>query len=116
MQPKYALFAFQGEMMCFAHVLLHAIDMNEKGYDVKIIIEGSATKLISDLADPKKPFAAIYSKVKSLGLIDCICKACATKMGTLHEAETQQLKIHGDMSGHPSMTQYISNGYQIISF
>ena len=31
---KVALFAFNGELMCFIHVLLNAIDMKEKGYDV----------------------------------------------------------------------------------
>jgi hypothetical protein len=41
---KIALFAFNRESFCFVNVLLNALDMNEKGYDVKVIIEGSATK------------------------------------------------------------------------
>ena len=45
---KVALFAFNGELMCFIHVLLNALDMNKKGYEVKIVIEGSGPR--------KKPY------------------------------------------------------------
>ncbi len=45
---KLALFAFNGDPMCFIHILLNALDMKEKGFDGKIIIEGSATKLIHE--------------------------------------------------------------------
>ena len=47
---KVVLFAFNGDFMCFIHVLLNALDMHEKSYDVKIVIEGSATKLVPELA------------------------------------------------------------------
>ncbi len=45
---KMALFVFNGDPMCFIHVLLNALDMNEKGYEAKIIVEGAATKLIRE--------------------------------------------------------------------
>ena len=38
---KVALFAFNGDFKCFAHVLLNALDMKAKGYDVKVVIEGN---------------------------------------------------------------------------
>lgn len=50
---KFALFVFNGDPMCFIHVLLNALDMSEKGYEARIIIEGAATKLIPELE--KKP-------------------------------------------------------------
>ena len=31
---KVVLFAFNGDFMCFIHVLLNALDMHEKGYEV----------------------------------------------------------------------------------
>ena len=39
---KIAIFAFKGEGMCFVHALLlnALLDMQEKGYDVKLIIGG----------------------------------------------------------------------------
>lgn len=113
---KIALFAFNGEAMCFVHVLLNALDMNQKGYEVKIIIEGSATKLVEELANETTPFANLYKKVKNLGLIDCICKACANKMNALDAAVDQQLALCDELSGHPSMVKYMEQGFEIVTF
>ena len=79
MNKKYAIFAFKGETMCFVHALLNALDMKKQGHDVKLIVEGTATRLIKELSDPKKPFANLYEKTKREGLIEGVCKACAAK-------------------------------------
>ncbi len=113
---KVALVAFEGEAMCFVHVLLNALDMADKGHDVAVIIEGAATKLIPELADPERPFANLYASTKDRGLIKAVCKACAAKMGALESAEAQGLPIVGDMKGHPSLEPYLTEGYQILTF
>ena len=113
---KIALVAFNGELMCFVHVMLNALDLAANGHDVKVIIEGSATKLVKTLADPKQPFANLYQKMKDNNLIDAFCKACAAKMGALDAATAQKLPLGDDMSGHPSLRPYILQGYQIITF
>ena len=101
--------------MCFVHAMLNAFDMNEKAYDVKLVVEGSATRLVKELSNPSKPFAGLYAKMKELGLIDCVCGACADKMGALTSAEVQELPLCDDLRGHPSMSQYIDEGYKIIA-
>ncbi len=115
MVKKIALFAFNGEPMCFAHALLNTLDMKEKGYAIKLIIEGTATKQIKELSDPNKLFANLYEKVKKLGLVDCVCKACSNKMGSLESAEEQGLPLCDEMSGHPPMSKYIEQGYEVIA-
>jgi hypothetical protein len=116
MTKKIALVAFNGDPMCFVHVLLNALDMKARGYDVKVIIEGSATKTANALNDPSAQFAKLYQQVKDQELIDCVCKACAAKMGALPGIEDQGLPLCGEMSGHPSLARYIDLGYQIITF
>jgi hypothetical protein len=101
MNKKVAIFAFNREMTCFAHALLNALDMREKGCDIKLIIEGSATKQIRELAAPDKPFAKIYGKTKEAGLIDCVCQACASQTWSLDSAKEQNLPLCSEMSGHP---------------
>ncbi len=113
---KVLLLAYNGELMCFAHVMLYALDLKSKGHEVKLIIEGSATALITELAQPGKPFANLYEKIRNEDLLTCICKACSQKMGTFAEAEKQGLTIVGDMQGHPAIAGYINDGYQVISF
>ena len=41
MPKRVVLAAFNGESMCFVHVLLNALDMKERGYEVKVVIEWS---------------------------------------------------------------------------
>lgn len=113
---KVALFAFNGDFMCFIHVLLNALDMKARGDDVKIVIEGSATKLIPELAKPGNPMASLYTQAKEQGLIDGICKACSSKMGTLEAAKKEGLKVLDEMSGHPSMARYQEQGFEVITF
>lgn len=116
MEKKVALVAFNGEAMCFAHVLLNAVDMHTKGYTVKVVIEGSATKLVEQLSKATAPFAPLYAQVKQLGLIDCVCMACAAKMGALEAAQEQKLPLSNEMSGHPRLAAYLEQGFQIITF
>ena len=113
---KIALFAFNGDPMCFIHVLLNALDLNDKDYEVKLVIEGSATKLIPELDNDDHPLHNLYMKVRKQLLLVGACKACAHKMGTLQAAEAQGLHILEDMSGHPSMERFIEQGYKIITF
>ena len=46
---KFALFVFNGDPMCFIHVLLNALDMAARGDEAKIILEGASVKLIPEL-------------------------------------------------------------------
>ncbi len=116
-QRKVSIWAFRGDPICIVHVFLNALDMKKIGYDVKIIIEGEATKLIKTYHDEKEkaPFYDLYTEVKKKGLINAVCRACATKMGSVKEAEDEGLPLVGDMSGHPSMSKYTEQGYQIIT-
>ncbi|MCF6461165.1 hypothetical protein [Clostridium sp. Cult3] len=109
---KVAFFAFQGEQMCFMHILLNAIDMHEKGMEVKIIMEGAATKLIKELEESENK---VYKKAKELNLFDSICKACSAKMGVLEYNEKCGIPIKGELNGHPAMYPFIEEGYEIIT-
>jgi hypothetical protein len=113
---KIALFAFNGDPMCFIHVLLNAQDLSSKDYEIKLVIEGSATRLIPELGKDDHPLHGLYEKVKQEVLLVGACKACSQKMGTLQAAEAQGLHILEDMSGHPSMESFIEQGYRIITF
>ncbi len=59
---KVALFAFNGDPMCFAHVLLNALDLKERGFDVKVVIEGTATTQVAELSDESKPLQTCTSE------------------------------------------------------
>ncbi len=113
---KMALFVFNGDPMCFIHVLLNALDMKEKGYETKIIIEGAATQLIPELAKSENPLHGLWKKVRTANLVEGVCRACAKKMGTLDAATDEGLTLLADIAGHPAMTRYRDDGFEIITF
>ncbi len=116
MAEKFVLFAFNGDPVCFVHVMLNAFDMQEKGYDVKVVLEGSAVTVARELVKPDAPFGNLWVKLKDSGLIDIVCQACSAKLGVLKEVEAQGLPLGGDLKGHPSMSSYIEKGYKVITF
>ena len=116
MEKRVVLVAFNGEPMCFVHVLLNALDMDQKGFTVAVVIEGSATRMVNELNDVEKPFGKLYLAVKEKGLIDCVCQACAAKMGALDGVKAQGLPLGNDMIGHPPLAKYVEQGFQVITF
>ncbi len=113
---KYALFVFNGDPICFIHVLLNALDMKEKGNESRIILEGASVKLLNELYKPGNPLNKLWEKALDLNLVQGVCKACSSKLGTLKDAESHGLTLLGDMSGHPAMLEYIKDGFEIITF
>ena len=113
---KIALFVFNGDPVCFIHVLLNGLDMQAKGMQGRIIVQGSATALLPKLAEASNPLHKLWEKAKAAAIVDGVCKGCAHKMGTVEEAVRQGLTLLDDMSGHPSMSRYIEQGFEVISF
>lgn len=113
---KIALFAFNGEPMCFVHVLLNALDLHENGHEVKVIIEGSASRLIPDLIKEDSPLFRLSEKARSLNLIEGVCRACSNKMGSLEVAKEHGFRLLDEMNGHPAMATYLRDGFEVIAF
>lgn len=113
---KVVLVAFNGDPICFVHVLLNALDMKARGLEVRLVIEGAATRLIGELHDPQRPFHGLYRQVREQSLVDCVCQACASKTGSLEEARRQGLPLCAEMAGHPSLGRYLEAGWEVISF
>jgi hypothetical protein len=113
---KTALFAFNGELMCFVHVLLNALDMHERGQEAAVVFEGSATALVPELAKSDNPFHQLYVQAKDTGLIAGACKACSSKMGVLEAVKSEGLAMLDAMKGHPSMAGWMERGYTVITF
>ena len=111
---KIAIFAFRGEPFCFLHALLNAVDLCERGLGGNLVIEGEATRLLGDLVSPSHFLHSFYEDAKAKGVIDGVCKACSTKMGTIDIAQKEGLSLLQDMKGHPSVGSYIEKGFEVL--
>ena len=116
MTEKQILFAFRGDSLCFIHVLLNALDLDEHGYGGQIVIEGEAVKLVGEMSRPEHSLNALYRQVREKGLIVAVCKACSAKMEATAAVEAEGLPLVGHISGHPSMAHYLAEGYRVITF
>lgn len=113
---KIVLVAFNGESLCFVHVLLNALDMHERGHEVKVVLEGAATKLIANLSTGDDIGADLYRKTKALGLFAGTCKACSAKMGVLEAAKSEGLPLLAEMKGHASIARFLEDGFEALTF
>ncbi len=66
---KVVLFAFYGEVKCFIHVLLNGMDIKTRGYNVKVVIEGAATKLIPEMSAEGSPLFGLFQHVMAASLM-----------------------------------------------
>ncbi|MBW1893963.1 MAG: DsrE family protein [Deltaproteobacteria bacterium] len=113
---KIALFVFNSDPMCFIHVLLNAKDWNDRGHEAKIVVEGTATKLIPELGREENPMHKLWEKAKQAGLIAGACRACSAKIGVLDDVKSQDIELLEGIAGHPSMAQYQEEGFEVITF
>ncbi len=117
MNEKIAFVLLAGpEMPCrMVHTLLWALDVETRGGDAKIVLEGEAPRWLLELPDPQHGRHQLYEKVKSLGLIDAVCKACAIQAQAVEAAAEEGFRLVYDASGHVSVMQYVQDGYQIVT-
>lgn len=113
---KVALFVFNDDPMCFTHVLLNTLDMNKRGYEVRVIMEGDATKLLPGLENEKTAINPMWQQIKEENLLAGVCRACSKQMGTQDSAKKQNLVLLDDMSGHPSFGGFRDQGFEIVVF
>lgn len=113
---KILLVAFQGEPMCFIHVLLNGLELKAAGHECKIIVEGQATTLIPQINKQSHFLNKLFNQAKEAGLIEGVCRACSVKMQVLEQIETIGLPVLDDMSGHPGMAKYIENDFEVLNF
>ncbi len=113
---KVMLVVFNGEPMCFVHVLLNVLDMSERSWNTGIIMEGASTSLIPEIEKEGHFLHGLWTKVREKDLVEGVCRACSNKMGTLEAAEKAGLRLLDDMSGHPALSGYMEQGFKIITF
>ena len=113
---KTALFVFNGDPMCFIHVLLNALDLQARGHEATVVMEGASVALPPALVKPDHPLARLFAQVRETGLLAGACKACSVKLGVAAEVEAVGVPLIGDMSGHPSMASYMEAGWQVVTF
>lgn len=115
MSIKVLFLATDENKMQLMHLLLNAIHTHKAGNDVAVVLECASTRLLIGLADGSIELP-LFEKALKLGIIDHACKACTTSFSAIEAAEKLGVPRKGPLSGHTDLLEFVSAGYQIISF
>lgn len=113
---KIVFFAFRDNPLCFVHVLLNSLDMAAKGMEGKIVLEGEAVRLVPIMAASDHFLYPLYQQAKSESLFLGACRACSSKLRMTEAITREGLPLIGEMAGHPAMSDFLAQGYTILSF
>ncbi len=116
MEKKFVIFAFRGELTCFVHALINALDFNARGRVVQMVLEGESVLLVKDLEREDGQFHGLYAKAKQNGLLAGACKGCSAMLGATEDVQKAGLPLLDDAMGHPSMAKWDDEGYTVITF
>ncbi|MFD2673222.1 DsrE family protein [Marinicrinis sediminis] len=113
---KVAIFVHAGEQegAKALHSLLYSQELHEAGHQVKVIFDGAGTAWVQKFEDPENQFNPLYKQVKELGVIEGVCEFCANAYGVNESVSSSGLQSIGDVGGHPSIAQLVSEDYEII--
>ncbi len=114
-EKKVVMFAFKGDPLCFVHVLLNGLDLNEKGLQGKIVLEGESVTLVEKMSQAGHFLNPLYQKALTADLFLGACKACSTKLNAREAIEIAGIPLIGDMAGHPSFASFLADGWEILT-
>jgi hypothetical protein len=117
MTRKLLIIVFAEDSCRQNHALLYATDLTRRGHEVKLILEGAATRSFGRLDDPM--FGRLFAEAKAAGIIAGACKKASggCKPGdpnVLHLAGEQSVPLLDEMQGHAGIAQYVESGYEIV--
>lgn len=101
------------------NALATVYDLKERKQEVKVVFQGTGTRWVSELAEPKHMFHALYEAVHDK--IEGACGGCADVFGATEKVKETGLPLIRNFkmpgtSGITSLGEYIKDGYNIISF
>ena len=103
------------------HALLYALDLREKGHDVKLILEGAATRMVSALGAADSRPGALLRQARDAGVLAGACgrasSGCASEDPAHKVAEIAQaagVPLLSDLGGHASIEPFVREGYELV--
>lgn len=96
------------------HALLYARDLKASNVDVKLVFDGAGTGWIDEWSKPENRTHKLYEEVRDSGVIEGVCEFCIGHYGDKARATGQGLALLAESKGHPDITRFVKQGYQII--
>lgn len=91
-----------------------AKELQDHNDEVKIVFDGAGTEWIPELENEEHDAHPLYSEVKSS--IYGACKFCAKAFGVFKEIKGSDVNLLDEYDQHPSLRNFIVDGYEVVTF
>lgn len=91
-----------------------AKELPENDGEVKIIFDGAGTERIPELEDEDHDAHPLYVAVKDN--IHGACRFCSKAFGVFQEVKESEVDLLDEYDQHPSLRNFIVDGYQVVTF
>ncbi|MBI3074336.1 MAG: DsrE family protein [Deltaproteobacteria bacterium] len=97
------------------HALLYAKELKTAGHAVTLVFDGAGTGWAKLMREPKNHLHGKYKELMGLGVVEVICDFCAGAFKVRDDLkQAPGVKLDGEVEGHPSLTKWVAQGYQVI--
>jgi len=122
MKRKLLFLVFTDDACRQNHAFMYALDLHKNGHDVRVIIEGAATKVMTELALPDSRTGQLLRKAHEAGLVAGACarasSGCASgdpERDVAEIARKNDIALLSDMDGHASIEPFVRDGYEVVA-
>ncbi|MAO65986.1 MAG: hypothetical protein CL666_13410 [Balneola sp.] len=96
------------------NALEFAKELQDHDDDVKVIFDGAGTTWVPELADEEHDAHPLYKAIE--GSIHGACKFCSKAFGVINEVHKTDVNLLDNYDDHPSLRNFMTDGYQIVTF
>eukprot|EP00906_Rhabdomonas_costata_P019365 RCo028302 len=132
-RPRKLLIVLFDDNVCkVLHALLYCIDLSEKGWDVKLLLEGAATKFVASgdgapsvkdscnmggCGNAQEKIRTLLAEVRSKGLLLGSCGTATKGTCTSEQIGSCGVRQLGGMrEGHASIDLFLREGRELVVF
>ncbi|MFH5833306.1 hypothetical protein [Halalkalibaculum sp. DA384] len=91
-----------------------AKELQEHDDEVTIVFDGAGTEWIPELENEEHDAHPLYNAVK--GNIHGACRFCAKAFGVFKEIKETDIDLLDEYDQHPSLRNFIVDGYEVVTF
>jgi hypothetical protein len=117
---KLLLVVFTNDPCKRNHAFMHALDLSTRGHEVRIILEGEGTRC---LAEREGRFGELFAAAENRGLLAGACKTASAGCAAQDPARNmtalaaeQGIPLLDDMDGHAGVSDYVSDGFELVVY
>lgn len=124
MKRKFLFVCFTDDDCLLTHAFWYAHELHRAGHEVRLLLEGLATRCLTWLEDPeRRVFTQAFQAAREAGLLAGVCQAaasgCAGKgcaRSPIELARELNLEEHGELNGHAGIAGWVERGYELTVF